>query len=333
MDLPKLPLAPNGKIGWPWSVQDPPTPIAMEDLRSWPLISIITPSYNQAHFIEETIRSVILQGYPNLEYIVIDGGSDDGSVEIIQKYAPWITYWVSEKDRGQSHAINKGFARARGDIVAWLNSDDVLNEHSLSIVGRYFSENPGCHFLAGFSEMRNIEGKEVLWTVDTVPQNLTDLLEYSLGRYLAQPSVFFARSTFNDIALLDEQLHYAMDLDLWLRLAERHDLHVLPRMLSWIRVHENAKTFRDNLLVYTEVDAIVARYRSKLSPSKYRAICRASKRAKALACLRSAIKSPHKSRLLLRAIFEAIRYDGRILFSRPCLSAALRLVLPAASKR
>src|SRR5205823_3046168 len=122
-DLKLMPVSP-GRVGWPWTFQGLPS-AARNAERPWPRISVVTPSFNQGRFIEETIRSVLLQAYPNLEYIIIDGGSTDNTVEIIKKYEPGITYWVSEKDRGQSHAINKGFARATGDIFAWLCSDDV----------------------------------------------------------------------------------------------------------------------------------------------------------------------------------------------------------------
>jgi len=115
--LKDLPSPPHGKKGWPWTEETPPLPDTMPDGRPWPRISIVTPSYNQAEFIEETIRSVLLQGYPDIEYIIIDGGSTDGSVKIIKKYEPWLTYWVSEPDRGQSHAINKGMKRATGEIL------------------------------------------------------------------------------------------------------------------------------------------------------------------------------------------------------------------------
>ena len=119
------------KQGWPWIEASDSLPDKMPNGSDWPRISIVTPSYNQGKFLEETIRSVFLQGYPNLEYIIIDGGSTDNSIEIIKKYEPWLTYWVSEKDRGQSHAINKGFEHATGEIYGWLNSDDYFLPRAL----------------------------------------------------------------------------------------------------------------------------------------------------------------------------------------------------------
>jgi len=132
--LSSLPPPPDGYTGWPWTEETPPLPPIMLDGKPWPKISIVTPSYNQGQFIEETIRSILLQNYPNLEYIIIDGASTDNSVDIIKKYERWITYWVTEKDRGQAQAINKGIYRASGDIFNWINSDDLLLPKVLRLV-------------------------------------------------------------------------------------------------------------------------------------------------------------------------------------------------------
>jgi glycosyltransferase involved in cell wall biosynthesis len=303
------------------------------DSRSWPLISIVTPSYNHANFIEETIRSVLLQGYPNLEYIIIDGDSSDGSVEIIKKYSPWLAYWVSERDRGQSHAINKGFANARGEVVAWLNSDDVLQEHSLAMIGRYFAQNPTCEFLAGRSEMRDVSGTKTFWRVENLPRSLAQLLEYPLGRYLAQPSVFFRRCVLDRVGPLDERLQYAMDLDLWLRMAEHYQIEILPQTLSWMRIHESAKTIRDGVQVYSEVETIIARYRFKVTGSKYRSIVRATRRYKARTCLTPGFNVPCSAKQMRAAILDAFNHDKTIVFTRDWLKMVLRLVLPLKLRR
>jgi len=126
-----LPSSFTGKVGWPWTEESPQLSDTMPDGRPWPKISIVTPNYNYGQFLEETIRSVLLQGYPNLEYIIIDGGSTDNSIEIIKKYEKWLAYWISEPDRGQSHAINKGLKMASGEWFNWINSDDLLMPHAL----------------------------------------------------------------------------------------------------------------------------------------------------------------------------------------------------------
>jgi glycosyltransferase involved in cell wall biosynthesis len=299
----------------------------------WPRISVITPSYNQGRFIEETIRSVLLQVYPNVEYIIIDGGSIDESIGLIEKYSPWLSHWVSEPDRGQSHAINKGFAQAHGDVIAWLNSDDLLQKHALSEIGTYFAENPTCEVLAGRSEIRDMTGRKILWRIDDLPRTLAELLEYPLGRYLAQPSVFFRRRVLDRVAPLNEQLHYAMDLDLWLRIAEHYKIDVLAQTLSWIRAHDEAKTFRDNLQVFREVESIIARYRSRLPASKYRRLSRAIRRSKARASLKHGAIGRHCARRIRAAIFDAFNYDKTIVFTRNWIGMALRLVLPFKFRR
>jgi glycosyltransferase involved in cell wall biosynthesis len=127
----ELPASPLGRRGWPWTEESPQVPDTMPDGRPWPKVTIVTPSYNQGQFIEESMRSVLLQGYPDLEYIVIDGGSSDDSVDKIRRYEQWLEFWVSEPDSGQSNAINKGWRRSRGDVIAWLNSDDIYAPSAL----------------------------------------------------------------------------------------------------------------------------------------------------------------------------------------------------------
>ncbi len=133
-NLKDLPAPPPDKTGWPWTEESPHPPLLdkLSQDKEYPRITIVTPNYNYGHFLEETIRSVLLQGYPNLEYIVLDGGSSDNSVEIIQKYDQWISHWVSEKDNGQAHAINTAINLASGIWFNWLNSDDILMPNSLN---------------------------------------------------------------------------------------------------------------------------------------------------------------------------------------------------------
>src|SRR5215472_10161327 len=133
--LADLPPPPPDKTGWPWTVETPPSSVLGSNGPPRPRISIVTPSYNQGDFIEETIRSVLLQGYPNLEYIVIDGGSTDQTIDVIRRYEKWLAYWVSEKDDGQPQAINKGLSRATGELFNWINSDDLLLPGALAAIG------------------------------------------------------------------------------------------------------------------------------------------------------------------------------------------------------
>jgi glycosyltransferase involved in cell wall biosynthesis len=149
-----LPAGPPGKTGWPWTEETAPLPATAPGGKSWPRISIVTPNYNYGAYLEAAIRSVILQGYPNLEYFVIDGGSSDRSVEILRKYEPWLTYWESERDRGQTHAINKGLARCTGEVVNWLCSDDMLMPGALEAIGRCFAASPDVDVVLGRTQHR-----------------------------------------------------------------------------------------------------------------------------------------------------------------------------------
>ena len=158
--LSELPTPPRGKRGWPLTEETPQLPDTMPDGQPWPGVSIVTPSYNQGRFIEETIRSVLLQGYPDLEYIIIDNSSVDNSVEIIRKYEKWLTYWVSEPDKAQSQAINKGFEKATSEIYAWLNSDDYLLKDALKNVAHAYRASPKAGAWRGGSLFVTVDGKK-----------------------------------------------------------------------------------------------------------------------------------------------------------------------------
>lgn len=205
-----------------------------------PKISIVTPSYNQGKYLEKTILSVLEQNYPNLEYIIIDGGSTDESVEIIKKYADRLTYWVSEPDRGQSHAINKGFERATGEIFGWLNSDDWYHPGALQAVADAFAANPEVGAVVGAGDMYS-EEYNCSQTFDPFPVTLRSLYD-AVDRFFMQPSCFFSSTAWEESGHLDEDLHLAMDLDLWLKIASKHSFAVVERNLSVSLVHKSAKT-------------------------------------------------------------------------------------------
>ncbi len=262
--LDELPKPPSGKKGWPWTECSTPPAHTMRDGRPWLRISIVTPSYNQGQFIEETIRSVLLQGYPNLEYVVVDGGSSDGTVEVIEKYSRWVSNWVSEPDSGQADAINKGFGLSSGEIIGWLNSDDILEKKTLQEVAKKWAEAPGCRFLAGDGEIVDVSGDSRLYYVEPKNYSYRDLCEYHKGKYLPQPSVFFCRDTFLELNGLDCDLNYAMDLDLWLRIAKLHRLHYLPICGSRLRFHDACKTYKENRDAMAEVRKVVLRHIDRL---------------------------------------------------------------------
>lgn len=222
--LSDLPPPPESRQGWPWTEETPHLPPTMPDGRPWPTISVVTPSFRQAPFVEETIRSVLLQGYPDLEYYVIDGGSTDGSVDVIRRYEPWLAGWVSEPDRGQSHAIGKGFARTSGDVLAWLNSDDTYLLGALGRAATIIAEHPEAGLVYGDAVQR-VEG------VGDRPYRSAQLDTLGLLRFAAvipQPTVFMRRATFEAAGGIDEEKHFALDYDLWLRCSLVAPLHYEP---------------------------------------------------------------------------------------------------------
>ena len=202
-----------------------------------PLVTVITPSYNQAAFLEKTILSVLDQDYPNLEYMVVDGGSTDGSVEIIRRYAGQLTWWVSEKDSGQAEAINKGFMRAKGELVAWLNSDDMFQPGMIATAVKAFQAHPDTGLVYGDVLSVDGAGKPInLMTFS--PYTLRDLMAF---KFISQPGVMMRRSVLEQAGFLNESYHYLLDHELWLRMSRLAGMIYVPRQLAVARFHDAAK--------------------------------------------------------------------------------------------
>ncbi len=233
----------------------------------WPRISIVTPSVNQGQYIEETIRSVLLQGYPDLEYIIIDGGSTDGSVEIIQKYEKWLTYWISEPDKGQSHAINKGFAHAGGLVYAYLNSDDIYEPEALKTIAPFFGPEKLIQFIAGACAF--IQGAVVEEiSKATWPDSLTFFL-HPLAACFAQPATFWSRQIYRRLGGFDETLNYCFDREFFLRLGlSGISPELIPNRLARYRVHEATKFKSQLLRFYDESLTVVLKHGESLGLSQ-----------------------------------------------------------------
>ena len=209
------------------------------DENALPKVSIVTPSFNQAPFLEQTLRSVLEQDYPNLEYIVIDGGSTDGSCEIIQKYADRLAYWQSQPDQGQTDAINQGFAHATGEILAWLNSDDLLLPGAVSAAVRALDEHPQAAMVYGDALLINAEGK----TIGKFPAAQTDYRKLRRGYvHIPQQASFFRADLWQQVAPLDVSFYFAMDYDLWVRLAALAPLVYVPEFWAAFRLHGAGKS-------------------------------------------------------------------------------------------
>lgn len=215
--LSDLPPPPVGTSGWPWTEESHTLPATMPDGSEWPRVTVVTPSYNQEGFIEETLRSVLLQGYPNLEYLVLDGGSTDGSVAVIEKYAPWIDYWVSEPDGGQSAAINRGIRIGSGEFACWINSDDLLCHDALFEHANRVGFDPKVVYL-GHCALIGADSS-LLFVRSSRIHNLEDLLRvrdvWRQGQNITQAEVLFPRQLFMDTGGLDVSNHYSMDYELW----------------------------------------------------------------------------------------------------------------------
>ncbi len=226
-----------------------------------PSISIVTPSYNQGPYLEETIRSVLDQNYPNLQYIIIDGGSTDNSVEIIKKYADRLSYWVSEKDKGQTDALNKGITRCTGEVFGYINSDDLLLPGSLNRVARSW-EN-GTQWVVGWSKYLEPDGGDWPYTVRTL-QRPADWFIYNP---IPQQSSFWATKVFKEIGPFREDLHYCFDYEYWMRMHFKAGLRpaIVRQCLGAFRLHDASKTMSVWPKFDKEFEVIRAEYKPYLS--------------------------------------------------------------------
>jgi glycosyltransferase involved in cell wall biosynthesis len=205
-----------------------------------PLVSIVTPSFNQARYIEATVRSVLDQDYPSVEYIIVDGGSTDGAVDVISRYAGQLAWWVSEKDKGQTDALNKGFSQAKGEILAWINSDDTYQPGAVAAAVAYLVAHPETGMVYADTNFIDEQGR----IIGRFPAAQTDYRRLRRGYvHIPQQAAFFRANLWRLVGPLDPDFYFAMDYDLWVRLAKLAPLAYL-RGQTWanFRLHSNAKT-------------------------------------------------------------------------------------------
>ena len=234
--LKDLPSPANIDGDWPWTVETNPS--VYKSQSNWPKITIVTPSFNQDAYIEQTIRSVLLQNYPNLEYIIIDGGSSDQTKTILKKYDKWISYWQSEKDEGQGQAINFGFSLASGDFYAWINSDDYyLQDVFFKVITNFIKKRPSFIYGYGYSYHKEKDWFELI--------KLLPFKDFFIKQpSLIQPSTFWKATIHQPIW---EELHCALDFELWIRLVRGKKRFFIKEPLSVANIHINAKTSDPNM--------------------------------------------------------------------------------------
>jgi len=251
-DLPSVP----GKTGWPWTEETPPTDADPQD-GSWPRVTIVTPSFNQAGFLEETIRSVLLQAYPDIEYLVMDGGSTDGSVEVIKKYAHHFAYWVTQKDRGPADALRQGFERATGTVLAYVNSDDVFLPGAIHNLVRHLQKTK--------ADVVYGNGYWVDHEMHIVAERrltpFSRLAYFYGGADLQQPATFWTKRIYQAVGGMDSAYQCAFDLDLFARFASKGaKFSHLRRFIACCRLHPEQKTEVLFKTSQKETAAIRARY-------------------------------------------------------------------------
>jgi glycosyltransferase involved in cell wall biosynthesis len=232
--------------------------------KQYPKISIITPSINQGKYIEETIVSVLSQDYPFLEYIIADGGSTDGTLAILEKYAGKVK-WFSKKDRGQAEAINRGIEMATGEIISYLNSDDILFSKALLKIADAFIAHPESKWITGYCRVIDKNSQETRPLITFYKKALLNMNCFHLmliTDFISQPATFWRRELINEIGLFDEGLHYAMDYDYFLRIWQRYRPYLIRETLAGFRIHQNSKstTLKNYEAYVREEKMIIKRY-------------------------------------------------------------------------
>ena len=288
-----------------------------------PKLSIVTPSFNQAQYLEETILSVLRQGYEPLEFIIVDGGSTDASVEVIKRYESRLAYWVSEPDRGQAHALNKGLARATGDLVAYINSDDLYLPGAFAAAVEYFTQHPACEWLCGDTLMFG-EGNETTLVAADVPKSAAHALSWA---YTApQPGMFWKRELLREG--FAEQWRYCFDHELYVRLLlEGHACHHLPVPVAAYRLHPSSKTVAEGDLFDREFDEIAEQYEGRLTGADRRWTAATRQLRRSFEASRAGDRTG-AARSLLRAL--VLHPEG--LGSRPFWGCFRRVLRPQTGK-
>jgi glycosyltransferase involved in cell wall biosynthesis len=290
----------------------------------------VTPSYNQGEFLEETIRSVLLQGYPNLEYIIIDGGSTDHSIDIIKRYEPYLAYWSSEPDQGQADALNKGFRQASGEIVAFLNSDDLYCPGALFFAARFLQTHPTYDFVCGQPEFIDANSQPTRGFAELFQVELNDVT-MTEECHIAQPSTFFRATVFQDIGYFDPALHYCFDYEFWLRayLAGK-PMTSQPQQLSRFRLHNSSKTV--NAYSQGKFDReFVAIYQSALdSPTLSPALRRGLQRglARAAFLLFIHLEATESLEAARTAVLQIVRHQPDLLWKKETWRVLRLALLP-----
>ncbi|HLL48534.1 MAG TPA: glycosyltransferase family 2 protein, partial [Longimicrobiaceae bacterium] len=303
---------PAGRSGWPWTEDGPRSPAAPAAEGALPRVTVVVPSFNQGRFIEETLRSVLLQGYPDLELIVMDGGSTDETVDVLRRYEPWLTYWVSERDRGQTHAINKGLERATGEVFGYLNSDDLLMPGALHAVAAGFREHPEADVVYGRCVYIAEDGTEQF----TVQGRVTGFLDYLQiwkrlfeREFLTQPEVFCRTRSIVEAGGFREELRSVMDLEMWLRLLARgHRFQAVDAPVAKFRLYAAQKSSVDPGNELCRVVEEYIRESGLVPPAEQRRLLHELREARA--------------HLLVRAAIAATMLDRRGDALRLCGSAA-----------